>query len=107
MNAAPKIGLAILVGFALMPLILTAQRGSAGVPPPGPDLNMSEAQRVAIIKADHKKNVADAAALLKLAEKLKSDLDNEVPQVNSVADMKMTDEIQQLAKNIGGRLRHN
>ena len=63
--------------------------------------------RVAIIKADHRKNVDDAAALLKLAEKLKSDLDNEDPQGNSVSDLKIADDIQKFAKSIQGRLRHN
>jgi len=37
-------------------------------------------QREAIIKADHKKNLEDADALLKLAEELKADLEKDDAQ---------------------------
>jgi len=110
MNVArSKIGLAILVGVLLAPLMLTGQGhpAGAGKSSKGPDLNLSDAQRDAIIKADHRKNLDDAAALLKLAEKLKADFGNEDPMVTFVADTKMADDIQKLAKNISGRLKHN
>jgi hypothetical protein len=101
-----KIGLAIIVGFALVPWTSTAQ-GRKAIEPLGPYLNMPEAQRAAIMKADRQKNINDVAALLKLAQQLKSNFDTEELLIVSAADIKTTDDIQKLAKNISGRLRHN
>jgi hypothetical protein len=75
-----------------------------GPPKAVPDLDTSTAQRDALIKADHKKNLADAATLLNLAEELKSELEKEDPLVISAKDIKRTEDIQKLAKNIHGRL---
>jgi hypothetical protein len=76
-----------------------------GTPRPVPDLDTSTAQRDALIKADHKKNLADAAALLKLAEELKSSIEEEDPLIISVKNIKQTEDIQKLAKSIQGRLK--
>jgi hypothetical protein len=62
-------------------------------------------QRAALIKADHKKNVEDATALLKLAEEVKVELDREDAQVISVRTIKQTEDIERLAKSIRGRLK--
>ena len=70
-----------------------------------PDLDTAEAQRDATMKADHNRNLADAVALLKLAEQLKSDLEKEDPLIVSVKNIKRTEDIQKLARNINGRLK--
>jgi|HubBroStandDraft_1064217.scaffolds.fasta_scaffold278043_2 hypothetical protein len=70
-----------------------------------PDFDVAAIQRKGMIKADHKKNLADAAALLKLAEELKSELEKEDPLVISVKNIKRTEDIQKLAKDIHGRLK--
>lgn len=62
-------------------------------------------QRDEIAKADYKKNLEDAAELLQLAGELKSDLDKDTAFVVSVKNMKKTEEIEKLARNIRGRLK--
>ncbi len=62
-------------------------------------------QRDEIAKADYKKNVEDAAELLKLAGELKADLDKDTAYVVSVKDMRKTEDIEKLARNIRGRLK--
>jgi hypothetical protein len=81
--------------------------GRGGSHPPGPetDEKIVRSQREALIKADHKKNLDDAAALLKLAEDLKADFEKEDAYVISVKDIKETEDIEKLAKNIHGRLK--
>lgn len=62
-------------------------------------------QREAIIKEDYKKNLEDAAELAKLADELKADLEKSDRNVVSVKDMKKTEDIERLARNIRGRLK--
>jgi hypothetical protein len=62
-------------------------------------------RREAIIKDDYKHNLEDAAALARLAEELKSELENSDKNVVSVKTMKKAEEIQKLAKNIHSRLK--
>ncbi len=62
-------------------------------------------QREAIVKEDYKKNLEDAAELAKLADELKADLEKGDRNVVSVKDMKKTDDIERLARNIRGRLK--
>jgi len=71
----------------------------------GPNMPMTQQQRIALIKADHKKNVEEAAELLKLAEEIKTELDKEDAQVISVRTIKQTEDIEKLAKSIRGRLK--
>jgi len=71
---------------------------------PETDAKLAKSQREAIVKADHKKNLEDATALLKLAEDLKADVEKQDPYVISVKNIKQTEEIEKLAKNIHGRL---
>jgi hypothetical protein len=70
-----------------------------------PDIDVAAIQRKGMIKADHKKNLDDAVALLKLAEELKSSLEKEDPLIISVKNIKRTEDIQKLAKDIHGRLK--
>lgn len=69
------------------------------------DPHLMHTQREAIIKADHKKNVEDADALLKLAEELKADLEKDDAHVVSIKSMKKAEDIEKLAKSIHGRLK--
>jgi len=81
----------------------------APVNPPGmpsdAKLPNGKLQRDEIAKADYKKNVEDATELLKLAGELKADLDKDTAYVVSVKDMKRTEDIEKLARNIRGRLK--
>jgi hypothetical protein len=81
--------------------------GQVDPPDTGPDLNMPKAQRDAMIKADHRKNLDDAVALLRLAEELKSNLEKEDPLIVSIKNIKQTEDIQKIAKRIQGRLKHD
>jgi hypothetical protein len=71
----------------------------------GPVLPNGRSQRNAIAKADYKKNLEDAAALVRAAEDLKADLEKEEAFVVSLKAVKKTEEIEKLAKNIRGRLK--
>ena len=71
----------------------------------GPKLPNGRSQRNAIAKDDYKKNLEDARAMVKLAEDLKADLEKEEAFVVSVRDMKMTEEIEKLARNIRSRMK--
>jgi hypothetical protein len=82
-------------------------QGRGGPAKSAPDLDMSKAQRDAIIKDDHRKNLDDAVALLKLAEELKADLEKETTLVVSVKTIKQTEDIERLAKSIHGRLKRD
>ena len=64
-----------------------------------------KSQREEILKADYKKNLEDAAELVKLAEGLKAELEKDDRYVVSVKTIKDTDDIERLAKNIRGRLK--
>jgi len=80
-------------------------RGRGANPQPDPSIDVAKIQRDGMIKADHKKNLEDAAALLKLAEELKSDLDKQDALIVSARNIKQAEEIQKLAKGILGRLK--
>jgi hypothetical protein len=70
-----------------------------------PRLPNGKSQHDEIAKADYKKNVDDAAALLQLAQDLKDDLDKESAYVVSLKTIKKTEDIEKLAKNIRTRLK--
>ncbi len=96
--------LSLLLVFLCLAQIPTTPPASDGPPfEIGPTLPAN--QRAMLIKADHKKNVEDADALLKLAEAVKTELDKEDAQVISVKTLKQTEDIERLAKSIHGRLK--
>ena len=64
-----------------------------------------KSQREEIIKADYQKNLEEAAALAKLAEELKSDLEKSDRNIVSVKNIKQTEDIEKLARSIRGRLK--
>jgi hypothetical protein len=87
-------------------LALSAQRGGPGAQPPGTDPQpIGRSQPEEILKQDHKKNLADAAAMAKLAEEVSEDLEKDDRFVYSLKTMKKLDEIEKLSKAIRGRLK--
>jgi hypothetical protein len=64
-----------------------------------------KSQRDEILKEDYKRNLDDAAELVKLAEDLKTDLERDDRYIVSVKTLKKTDDIEKLVKNIRGRLK--
>ena len=64
-----------------------------------------KSQQEEILKADHEKNLRDAAELADLAQELKEDLEKNDRHVLSVSSLKKTDEIEKLIKKIRSRLR--
>jgi hypothetical protein len=85
---------------------------SASDPTVWPDAREPEArlpdgrlQKEEILKADHKKNLEDAAELAKLADALQADLEKNSRYVVSLQTLKRIDEIEKLAKSIRGRLK--
>ena len=63
-------------------------------------------QRDEILKADHEKDLKDAAQLIELAEQLKQELEKNDRHVLSISSLKKTEEIEKLAKRIHSRLVH-
>jgi hypothetical protein len=61
--------------------------------------------RDAIIKDDYRRNLEDAATLARLADELKSELENGDKNVVSVKMMKKAEDIEKLARNIHSRLK--
>ncbi|HUA87117.1 MAG TPA: hypothetical protein VMB85_24845 [Bryobacteraceae bacterium] len=70
-----------------------------------PTLPNGKTQKEMIVKDDYKKNLADSAELARLAEELKSDLENGDKYVVSVKAMKNAEDIEKLAHNIKSRLK--
>lgn len=70
-----------------------------------PKLPNGKSQRDAILKEDHKKNLEEAAELLRLSEEVKADLEKGDRYVVSVKTLKKTEEIEKLARSIRGRLK--
>jgi hypothetical protein len=78
-------------------------------PPPatGPNIQNAndEPRREEILKQDHKRNLADAVAMAKLAEEVSEDLEKDDRYVVSLKTLKKLDEIEKLTKAIRGRLK--
>src|SRR5438270_4509284 len=92
--------------------ILMCATFSQVMPPrqPGPTvedgkLPNGKSQKDEILKADHKKNLEEAAELLKLSEELKADLAKNDRYIVSLKTLKRTEDIEKLAKSIRGRLK--
>ncbi len=87
------------------------QRGGAPSPATPQDssndvrLPSGKLQRDEIIQAEHKKNREDAAALARLAQEVKDDLDNGDSYIVSVKTLKKLDDIEKLDKGIRARLK--
>jgi len=63
-----------------------------------------KSQQDEILKADHERDLKDAAQLIELAEQLKQELEKNDRHVLSISSLKKTEEIEKLAKRIRSRL---
>jgi hypothetical protein len=90
---------------------LLAQIPPQVTPPPPPAnenntrLPNGKLQRDEIAKADYKKNLDDAAELVRLADELRADLEKETAFVVSLKTIKKTEDIEKLERNIRSRLK--
>ena len=91
-----------LAGLALGLGLFTAagQRGEGDVKLPN-----GKWQREELLKADHRKNLQDATALVELAGQLKRELERNDRYVLSLSNLRRTEEIEKIAKRMRGRLR--
>lgn len=98
----------------LVPLVLLALSTfcQAQAPDPLPHdspgevrLPSGKLQKDEILRAEHEKNLADVADLVKLSEELKVDLEKNTQYVLSVASIKKTEEIEKLARRIRSRMK--
>lgn len=91
--------LPFLLPAALVPALAGQQHEERPKLPDGRD------QWEEILKDDHRKSLADAAEILKLAGELKMELEKNDRHVVSLSSIRKTEEIEKLAKRIRGRLR--
>jgi len=94
-----------LVALALIPLVMPQARP----PHPAPatedtTLPNGKPQQDEILKADHERDLKDAAQIIQLAEQLKQELEKNDRHVLSISSVKKTEEIEKLAKHIHARL---
>ncbi|HVO98576.1 MAG TPA: hypothetical protein VMT15_10945 [Bryobacteraceae bacterium] len=98
-----------IVLASTLALLGLAQQPPIPPPPPGtpPDVLLpgGKSQREEILKAEHKKNLEDAAAISKLADEVAEELGKDDRYVVSVKTLKKLDEIERLTKAIRGRLK--
>jgi len=100
--------LAAAVGLALALAPLVAQQARPPHQPPLSDSDVQlpngKSQQDEILKADHERDLKDAAQLIELAEQLKQELEKNDRHVLSLSSLKKTEEIEKLAKRIHSRL---
>lgn len=94
------------LALALTPLAAPQVRPDRQTPPTEGDVQLpnGKSQRDEILKADHQKDLKDAAQLIELAEQLKQELEKNDRHVLSLSSLKKTEEIEKLAKRIRSRL---
>jgi hypothetical protein len=100
-------GAALGLMLVLMP-VAAPQRPPQSQPPADrdiPRLPNGKTQQEEILKADHERDLKDAAQLIDLAEGLKEELEKNDQHVLSLTSLKKTEEIEKLAKRIRSRLR--
>ena len=100
-------GAALGLMLVLMP-VAAPQRPPLGPPQTDrdiPRLPNGKTQQEEILKADHERDLKDAAQLIELAEGLKEELEKNDQHVLSLTSLKKTEEIEKLAKRIRSRLR--
>jgi hypothetical protein len=66
-----------------------------------------KSQRDEILKADHEKNLKDAADLVELTQQLQLEIEKNDAFVFSLSALKKTDDIEKLVKKIRARLRRS
>ena len=108
MRTLLRLAAAVSLVLALMALA-AAQRQAPGSPPEERThdvrLPNGKMQQEEILKADHQRDLKDAAHLVELAGQLKQELEKNDQHVLSLSSLKKTEEIEKLAKRIRSRLR--
>jgi hypothetical protein len=96
------------LALALTPLVAPQIRPPHQPPNAEDDapLPNGKSQQDEILKADHERDLKDAAQLIELAEQLKQELEKNDRHVLSISSLKKTEEIEKLAKRIHSRLVH-
>jgi len=104
LRCATAAGLAL----ALTPWVAPQARPPHQLPPTEENVPLpnGKSQQDEILKADHEKDLKDAAQLIELAEQLKQELEKNDRHVLSISSLKKTEEIEKLAKRIHSRLVH-
>jgi nicotinic acid mononucleotide adenylyltransferase len=92
---------ALFIAFALFGQ--TSHQTPGSLPEPTPPNGKSQSEE--LLKQDHKKNLADAAQMAKLAEEVSEDLEKDDRYVYSLKTLKKLDDIEKLSKAIRGRLK--
>ncbi|HXM43544.1 MAG TPA: hypothetical protein VN924_20070 [Bryobacteraceae bacterium] len=96
------------LALALSPSVAPQVRPPRQPPPVDTDapLPNGKSQQDEVLKADHERDLKDAAQLIELAEQLKQELEKNDRHVLSISSLKKTEEIEKLAKRIHSRLVH-
>ena len=96
------------LALALTPLAAPQVRPPGNKPASQDDIPLpnGKSQPDEILKADHEKDLKDAAQLIELAEQLKQELEKNDRHVLSISSLKKTEEIEKLARRIHSRLVH-
>ncbi|HTQ53843.1 MAG TPA: hypothetical protein VMI94_05240 [Bryobacteraceae bacterium] len=94
-----------LLALAITPLV-APQSSPSRRTPHAEDIPFTndKQQQDEILKADHERDLKDAAQLIELAEELKKELEKNDRHVLSISSIKKTEEIEKLAKRIRGRI---
>jgi hypothetical protein len=103
----PLLRLAAMLGLLVLIPLSASQRFPPAPPPDDHDTHLpnGKTQQEEILKADHERDLKDAAQLIELAEGLKEELEKNDRHVLSLTSLKKTEEIEKLAKRIRSRLR--
>jgi len=97
-----------VLAFSLTPLVAPQVQPRHRTPSGDDEVDLPNgtSQQDEILKADHEKDLKDAAQLIELAEQLKQELEKNDRHVLSISSLKKTEEIEKLAKRIHSRLVH-
>ena len=72
---------------------------------PEPRMPDGSSRRLMILKSDAKKSKEDVAKLIRLARKLRDEIDRNEYHVVDLGSLRKTEEIEKLAKRIQGRMK--
>jgi hypothetical protein len=92
----------LLLFLLLAPLYAQVEREDKDRPVRLPSGRLQQEE---ILKAEHEKNIADIAQLIKVAEELQDDMLKNDRHVLSLTSLKKTDEIEKLIKRVRSRLK--
>ena len=70
-------------------------------------LPSGKSQQEEILKAEHERNLKDAAQLMRMSEEVKQDLEKNERHVLSMSTLKKLEEIEKLARKMRSRMRNH